>query len=202
MFKKLKERKGFTLAELLVVIAILAILIAIAIPVFSKMVAEANLRVNQANVHSTKSAAVTKILTNLDNKDDSSVTTALQLNAGVVKPTDTSAAAKKKGWIALADVDNAGNITNLRVYAFDGSANRDVSKYKDAIWTKSSMKETDIKTYNDAKTDQDYYEMPADVNTSSTFATVKPTSKSSTSTKARTYYTVQTIITDLDLKAK
>lgn len=51
MFKKLKERKGFTLAELLVVIAILAILIAIAIPVFSNMVAEANLRVNQANVH-------------------------------------------------------------------------------------------------------------------------------------------------------
>ena len=35
MMKKLKNKKAFTLAELLIVIAIIAVLVAIAIPVFN-----------------------------------------------------------------------------------------------------------------------------------------------------------------------
>ena len=198
MFKKLKERKGFTLAELLVVIAILAILIAIAIPVFSKMVAEANLRVNQANVHSTKSAAVTKILTNMDKKDDRA--TPGVINAGVVKPDDTEAQAKKKGWIALADVDNAGNITNLRIYTCDGISGRNVSEYKDAIYTWDLADDSALEKKD--STNSDYYPMPDTVNTNDKFATVKPTTRSDyAKNKARKTYVVQAVITDLDLNA-
>ena len=207
MFKKLKERKGFTLAELLVVIAILAILIAIAIPVFSNMVAEANLRVNQANVHSTKSAAVTKILTNMDKKDDQAGSTQL-LNAGLKKPGDSSGILKAKGWVALADVDNSGNITNLRVFACDGK-NLKANLYADAIYT-HSFAGAAAGTVNVAELQQktskvdDYYPMPADVDTNSKFATVKPTTKEKAqkTTTPRTTYTVQVVITDLDLTAK
>ncbi len=195
MFKKLKERKGFTLAELLVVIAILAILIAIAIPVFSHMVAEANLRVNQANVHSTKSAAVTKILTNMDKNDDRTSGTK-SMNAGIIKPDDTEQVAKRKGWIALADVDNAGNITNLRVYACDGTNENsmNVNYYADAIYTADKNVGNIVKA--GTNNDSNYYQMPKKVDTDNKFATVKPTSKK------RETYTVQAIIHDIDLTAK
>lgn len=201
MFKKLKERKGFTLAELLVVIAILAILIAIAIPVFSNMVADANLRVNQANVHSTKSAAVTKILTNMDNKDD---TGSVNMNVGVRKSDDPVNTAKEKGWVALAEVDNAGNISNLRIIACDGTKLK-VSSYHDGINIKdlklgtATIRSSLLKT-GTKDVANEFYVMPDTVDTNSAFATVKPAGK--TNGKNRTHYTVQAIITDLDLTAK
>lgn len=61
MHKKL-NKKGFTLAELLVVIAILAILVAIAIPIFSSQLAKAQEVRDKANIRSVKAAAITKIL--------------------------------------------------------------------------------------------------------------------------------------------
>ncbi len=61
--KKVNKKKGFTLAELLVVIAILAILVAIAVPVFTGVLDEANDTVEAANLHAAQSAAMVEYLT-------------------------------------------------------------------------------------------------------------------------------------------
>ena len=47
---KFKSQKGFTLAELLVVVAIIAVLVAVAIPVFSAQLKKARLAVDEANI--------------------------------------------------------------------------------------------------------------------------------------------------------
>lgn len=52
-----KNRKGFTLAELLIVVAIIAILVAVAIPIFHAQLRKARFAVNQANARSAFSAA-------------------------------------------------------------------------------------------------------------------------------------------------
>jgi type IV pilus assembly protein PilA len=53
MFKKIKNRKGFTLIELIVVIAILAVLAAIIIPTVANNIARAEDARDLANARST-----------------------------------------------------------------------------------------------------------------------------------------------------
>lgn len=62
--KKVQNKKGFTLAELLVVVAILAILVAVAIPVFSGALNNAKTTAKNANARAVRAAAVTEILSN------------------------------------------------------------------------------------------------------------------------------------------
>lgn len=61
------NKKGFTLAELLVVVAIIAVLVAIAIPVFSAATDKAQQAVYQANARSAYAEAMVNVLS--DNKD-------------------------------------------------------------------------------------------------------------------------------------
>ena len=164
---KLKERKGFTLAELLVVIAILAILIAIAVPVFTHMVAESNLRVNQANVHSVRSAAVSYILTNLGEEDA----------LGKKLNTYMNADNPDHYWTAVAQVDNNGNISNLRVIAFAGKRGIDTQNKVEGISTVSTSN-----CFSDSSSD--FFEISDDVKSSG---------------DPKVYY-VQAIVTDLTKK--
>lgn len=60
--KRLRSRRGFTLAELLIVVAIIAVLIAIAIPVFANQLNESRKRVDEANVRSAESMVSTLYL--------------------------------------------------------------------------------------------------------------------------------------------
>ena len=57
-----KNRKGFTLAELLIVVAIIAVLVAIAIPVFTSQLEKSREATDAANVRSAYAEVVTKYL--------------------------------------------------------------------------------------------------------------------------------------------
>jgi len=99
MMKKVNNKKGFTLAELLVVLAILAILVAVAIPLFSGAVSEAQKTAREANVRAVRAAAVVEILTN---------------DSVVEKGTN--------GWYAEAEVSKSGEMTNLKITACTDSS--------------------------------------------------------------------------------
>ena len=60
--KKMNNRKGFTLAELLIVVAIIAVLVAIAIPVFTSQLEKAREATDVANIRSAYAEVVTHYL--------------------------------------------------------------------------------------------------------------------------------------------
>ena len=61
-FAKKLNKKGFTLAELLIVVAIIAVLVAIAIPIFMGSLEKARVGVHRSNARALKSMAVGDIL--------------------------------------------------------------------------------------------------------------------------------------------
>lgn len=69
--KKFRKLKGFTLVELIIVIAIAAILIAVAIPQFSKAKLSAEVSAHNSNVQTIKSAAIMANMDgNVENNDN------------------------------------------------------------------------------------------------------------------------------------
>ncbi|SDB59861.1 type II secretion system protein [Butyrivibrio sp. INlla16] len=60
---KLNEKKGFTLAELLIVVAIIAVLVAIAIPIFSSQLEKSREATDLANVRAAYAEVVAEYLT-------------------------------------------------------------------------------------------------------------------------------------------
>ena len=58
-----KNRKGFTLAELLIVVAIIAVLVAIAIPVFTSQLEKSREATDAANIRSAYAEVVAEALT-------------------------------------------------------------------------------------------------------------------------------------------
>ena len=60
---KKNNKKGFTLAELLIVVAIIAVLVAVAIPVFTTQLEKSRAATDLANIRSGYAAAVAGFLT-------------------------------------------------------------------------------------------------------------------------------------------
>lgn len=62
---KKNNKKGFTLAELLIVVAIIAVLVAIAIPVFTAQLEKSKEATDQANIRSAYAEVMTSALTDI-----------------------------------------------------------------------------------------------------------------------------------------
>ena len=71
---KKNNKKGFTLAELLIVVAIIAVLTAIAIPVFTAQLEKSREATDIANVRSAYAQVVANYITNADNSYSMAVT--------------------------------------------------------------------------------------------------------------------------------
>ena len=63
---KKQGKKGFTLMELLIVVAIIAVLVAIAIPLFTNQLEKAREATDLANIRSAYAVASTELLTDTD----------------------------------------------------------------------------------------------------------------------------------------
>lgn len=127
-FKSLKaNKKGFTLAELLIVVAIIAVLAAIAIPVFAAQLNQAKLRVDQANARSAESIASADWLLHQDDTDYSvadnkivyySVTwnsTATTEHNMTVAKVENETVAKTKGPTSVTSQLDSTNVLYVKV---------------------------------------------------------------------------------------
>ncbi len=111
---KRNNRKGFTLAELLIVVAIIAVISAIAVPLFFGGVRKAQEATYSANVQAVRSAAAAKLLS-----DDT------DLEALFKDGTDVHI-------YADAAVDEQGNISGLRIFINkDGERKAVTNSYDD-----------------------------------------------------------------------
>lgn len=119
---KKNNNKGFTLAELLIVVAIIAVLVAIAIPVFTSQLEKSREATDLANLRSAYAEQMTAILT-WDGKSDipDVSVTAKQAQAGWQSTADGKAYigegldaskievdASTTGWTVKATVDKTG----------------------------------------------------------------------------------------------
>lgn len=109
MFKKLKEKKGFTLVELIVVLVILAILAALLIPALTKYIDKAKEKSITAETRQAVMAAQTLV----DEKwaDDQNATITVDTN-GTIKYTEVTDLAEVKGDISAVTITD-GKIESL-----------------------------------------------------------------------------------------
>lgn len=113
---KRNNRKGFTLAELLIVVAIIAVLVAIAVPLFVGALNNAEQRVGDANVRAVRGLAVEELLLN-HGGDEHTYETAKSSGS-------TTTYVFEGPWLATAKVNMNGQVTELHVKvgsAFDGT---------------------------------------------------------------------------------
>lgn len=93
-----RKKRGFTLAELLIVVAIIAVLVAIAVPLFVGALDDAEKRVGEANCRAVRAEAVKEILLDPDNQYKTEVNGKMEL----VGP-----------WVAKGNVDANGTVYSL-----------------------------------------------------------------------------------------
>ena len=116
--EKRKSQKGFTLMEMLIVVAIIAVLVAIAIPVFITLLDNAKEQVDAANLRSATSMAVTAYLTDTTPPTGSQTYVALDGNNHTMTVSTTGTnyylpqSSKNKGHHIQIVVDEGGAVTS------------------------------------------------------------------------------------------
>lgn len=125
MFKKLKEKKGFTLVELIVVLVILAILAALLIPALTKYIDKAKNKSIVAETRQAVMAAQTLVDEAYGKLDLTAADDAIEIGTGavegktVVKISDIATLAEVKEANITSATVKAGKVTGL-VYTNDG----------------------------------------------------------------------------------
>ncbi len=89
-----KNNKGFTLAELLIVVAIIAVLVAIAIPIFTTQLEKAREATDVSNVRSSYAVVVAEALTQETPNTITAEVTLKQQQAGWQGPDPTATLAQ------------------------------------------------------------------------------------------------------------
>lgn len=104
---ELKKRgnKGFTLMEMLIVVAIIAVLIAIAIPIFTSQLENSREATDAANIRSSYAEVVAAALTDPDNNHEATVTK-VQQTAGW---SNSAVAGGTIGGKAVSEIDGGGS---------------------------------------------------------------------------------------------
>ena len=106
MFKFMKSKKGFTLVELMIVVVIMAILVAVAVPIFSAVTKNARVKTCAANRREIVSQVNSLLMGNVDGAQHTA--------AGAFKITSDG----KAGTLALEGTQ--GDATAYTVANFEG----------------------------------------------------------------------------------
>lgn len=117
MLKKLRNKKGFTLAELLIVVAIIGVLVAISIPIFTSQLEKAREATDMANLRSAYAECSAAVLTGssdnsdvtVDSNGDASTTVTLTQKQANWQTADH--ANMKIGDESLDDIPTSGTVT-------------------------------------------------------------------------------------------
>jgi len=103
----MNKKKGFTLAELLIVVAIIAVLVGIAIPVFTSQLNKSKQATDLANVRSEYARLVTDAMAN--SNPDASGKYAITLDDAVATNGSTVTAGSNKITVTLGSITGSFN---------------------------------------------------------------------------------------------
>ena len=126
---KKNNNKGFTLMEMLIVVAIIAVLVAIAIPVFTNQLEKAREATDAANIRSAYAEVMATALTDTDRADANGAEVTNDVKKTVtdgeaVWYKDVNAVQKQKEWQNTA----IGNIAGIELGTGDNKIAADTLK--------------------------------------------------------------------------
>ena len=104
IINKIRNKKGFTLAELLIVVAIIAVLVAIAIPIFTSQLEKSREATDVANIRSAYAEVMAAAVTG-EGTDTVSVSEGVYTYKG-----DVTAKQKQTGWQST-NLDSVGGLS-------------------------------------------------------------------------------------------
>ncbi len=133
-----RSKKGFTLAELLIVVAIIAVLVAIAVPLFVSGLSKAQKAADDANVRSLRAAACVYLLTVEDDPSKND-----DVYSSVFEKGTTDGLLKLKANVVVTATLTDGNFANL-TFKIDSTAKEGVTTTTSGTTVTAKITQTDL----------------------------------------------------------